>query len=474
MRKIRPLMDTLSYHVIEFYFFAVSHLMKPLAAAPLVIVFMLFMPTATGSPEFPVFRVMIDPGHGGIGKSPMSVHGDRYDTIGKRYLDVFKEGAERGGLHERTIVYSIARKTEKILRLLGPNGDRNKFYRILERYTDDTPREATIVTFMSRGRSLTEEEADFKKDPNAPFRLFDYPDTDGEMQPGRLSQINACKPHLVVSLHLASSGPRDFEGMSPVVLPPYRFLHEGLKYLQGDRDDKKFFFRSPYREWFIEQYTRSDFNWFLNDASLYFTGSPLRHDLEQDRPAFKGYRYNMVRWSYADDPGWEHAARHEIPLSRYAPTLGNFVPEGRFWERERSIFEQYRRDGGPEGFGGDNAYASYEIIRYICYSLFLHGDDNPSQKPGKSYISVWILPLHVNAVNAFIELGYLNRARDRHILIKRQDEIAEGIAVGIYSLLTGIEPRDKKYKQLPRGDNIDFSKYRTEGGDSYFEAVTAD
>jgi hypothetical protein len=467
-------MDTLSYHAIEFYFFASYHLVRPLVVLPVVIVFLLFMPTIIGSPEFPVFRVVLDPGHGGVGKSPMSVHGDRYDTISKRYLDVFKEGAERGEIHERAIAYSIARKTEKLLRLLGPNGDREKFYRILERYTDDTPREATILTLMSRGKSITEEEADLQRDPNAPFRLFDYPDEEGEMQSGRISRINAFKPHLVVSLHLAASGPRDFEGMNPVVLPPHSLLKEGLRYLKGERDDRKFFYKSPYRDWFIEEYTRSDFSWFLNDVSLYYTGSPLRHDQDEDRPGFKGYRYNMVRWAYADDTGWEHAARHEIPQSRYAPTLKDFVPEGRFWDRERSKYEQYRRDGGPEGFGGDNAFASYEIIRYICYSLFLHGNDHPSQKAGKSYISVWIMPLHVNAINAFIELGYLNRARDRHILIKNQDEIAEGIAVGIYSLLTGIEPRDKKYKLLPRGGNIDFRKYRTEGGASYFDAVTSD
>ncbi len=474
MRKIRPTLDILSYHAIEFYFFALFHIMKPLVVTSIVIVFLLFMPTIIGSPEFPLFRVVLDPGHGGVGKNPMSVHGDRYDTISKRYLDVFKEGASRGNLHERTIVYSIARKTEKILKLLGPNGDREKFYRILERYTDDTPREATIQTLMSRGRSITEAEAGLQRDPNAPFRFFDYPDADGNMQPGRLSRINAFKPHLVVSLHLAASGPRDFEGMNPVVLPPNRFLHEGLRYLKGERDDRKFFHRSRYRDWFIEEYSRSDFSWFLNDVSLYYTGSPLRHDQDEDRPGFKGYRYNMIRWSYADDPGWEHAARHEIPLSRYASTLKDFVPEGRFWEREQSQYERYRRDGGPEGFGGDNAYASYEIIRYICYSMFLNGDDHPSQKAGKSYISVWIMPMHVNAINAFIELGYLNRARDRHILVNKQDIIAEGIAVGIYSLLTGIEPRDKKYKQLPRGEKIDFNKYRTAGGGSYFEAVTAD
>jgi hypothetical protein len=474
MKKFRHRLDAVAYHAIEFYFFASDRLIRPMVLVPISIVFFLCMPVMTSAPEFPEFRVVIDPGHGGVGKSPMSVHGDRFDTITGRYLDMFKEGAERGGLHERTIVYSIARKTARTLRLLGPGGDRERFYRILERYTNDTPREATIHTYLSRGKSITEDEADLMRDPNASYRLFDYPDADGNLQPGRISRVNALKPHLVVSLHLASAAPRDFEGMNPIVLPPYRFLHEGLEYLKGEQKEKKFFYRSPYREWFIEENTRSDFDWFINDVSLYFTGSPVRKDLAIDRPGFKGYRYNMARWAYADDPGWEHAARHEIPLSRYAPTLNEFVPEGRFWDRERSQYETYRRDGGPEGFGGDNAYASYEIIRYICYSLFLHGDDNPSQKPGKGYISVWIMPLHVNAINAFIELGYLNRARDRFILTKKQDEIAEGIAVGIYSLLTGIEPRDKKYKQAPRGESIDFSKYRMSGPTSYFDAVIAE
>ncbi len=471
MAVSRKKIEVIKYNIIECYFFIVNLLLKPWLLIPVAVVFFIMMPAMTTMQEFLTFRVVIDPGHGGVGRKLMSVHGDRYDTLGGRYLDYFKEGASRGSIQEREIVYSIAKKTERILKLLAPGGDREKFFRILERYADGMPQKATILTYMSRGRSISDDEAHAQEDPNAPFRLFDYPDIFGEMQPGRISRINAVKPHLVVSLHLAKDAPRDFEGMNPVITPPHSFLREGLAYLKKEEQGKKFYTKSRYREWFIEDTTRSDFEWFLNDTSIYFTGYPLQKNLEINRSSFKGYRYNMVNWSYADRPGWEHAARHRVPSSRYATTFEHYVPEGRFWDRERSSCENYRRGGGEEGFGGDNAYASYEIIRYICYSLYLHGDDNRSQKPGKSYMSVWIMPLHVNAINAFIELGYLNRSRDRLLLTKKQNEIAEGIAVGIFSLLTGLAPRDTQYKHAPKGKGIDFKKYTTPDGTSYFDAV---
>ncbi len=466
--------EIISYHAIECYYFALGLLARRAVLVPLALVALLLAPSATNREEFPTFRVVIDPGHGGVGKHPMSAHGDRYDTLKGRYLDFFKEGASRKDLKERVIVYSIARKAEKLLKHLAPGANHEKFYRLLEKYADGEIPKITIITAMSRGKSITEEEADGMEDPNASFRLFDYPDPQGIIRHGRISRINALKPHLVVSLHCARSAPRDFEGMNPVVTPPHDILSAGLDYLKGGREEKKFLRNSPYREWFIEETTRSDFDWFLNDVSLYFTGYPLTKDLELDRAGFRGYRFNMVDWSYSCPPGWENAARHHIARTRYAPTLRDFVPEGTFWERERSQYERYRRDGGEEGFGGDNAYASYEIIRYICHSLYLHGDDHRSQKPGKSYISVWIMPLHVNAINAFIELGYLNRSRDRLLLTKKQDEIAEGIAVGIFSLLTGLELKDKNYKFAPRGKAIDFKKYRMPEGTSYFDDVVGD
>ena len=76
------------------------------------------------------------------------------------------------------------------------------------------------------------------KEPNGEFRLFDYPDGQGGFLPGRLSRINKFKPQLVVSLHCASRGPREFKGMNPVLVAPYSFLKDGLEYLQGKKKNK--------------------------------------------------------------------------------------------------------------------------------------------------------------------------------------------------------------------------------------------
>lgn len=467
MRAVTRKRELIRYHFIEWYFFSVNLIVRPRFAIPVLTAFFLFMPHEFKRDEMPLFRVVIDPGHGGVGMGPMSVHGDRYDLVGKRYLDVFKEGASRGTLHERVIVYAIATKAKAILDHLSPGRDPESFYRILERYSADELRRINIVTLLSRGPSITEEQAETQEDPNAPYRIFDYPSQHGSMARGRLSRINRMRPHLVVSLHLASDGPREYEGPSPVIVPPYHFLEQGLRYLQKRIHRKSFFFNSPFRDWFVEETTRSEFEWFLNDVSLYFTGYPLTRGLRVVRSGFKGYRHNMIQWPYADSPGWEHAAKYHLPNSRYAVNPREYVPEGRFWERERSVYERYRRDGGPEGFGGDNLYASREIARFIAYSLNRRGGRRVSA-PGKSYVSVWIVPLYVNAVTAFLELGYLNRARDREILTKRQDEIAEGIAVGVYSLCAGIVPK-KSEGAGPKGRAIDFAKYILPNGGSYFE-----
>ena len=422
--------------------------------------------------DFPTFRVVLDPGHGGRYMTPVKKHGDRYDTISQTYLDGYNDGAAGWGLSEERLMYSIARKTESLLLLCSDSGDFNRFARILKKYSSDPPERIRIITGMSRERSLSRKERHALDDPNAAYRLFDYPGTDGKMQKGRISRINDFRPHLVVSLHCAGSAPVEYRGMNPVLAAPYDFMHKGFCYLKGERKDRTFFHKSGYRHWFCESVRRSEFRWFLNDTSLYFTGFPLRKDLSVKEDCFTGYRYNMVRWKYRDTGSWEGIARFHPPRSKYSSDYSKFVPYGGFWRREKSIYESYRRDNGEEGFGGDNAYASYEIIRYILYSLFIEGYSHPGLVPGKPYVSVWIMPIHVNAINAFLELGYFSRSKDRYILKKKQDRIAEGIAVGIYSLFAGMRPKTESFRYRPRGKRIDLMKYNITTDKSYFDAVS--
>ncbi len=420
--------------------------------------------------EIPVYRVVVDPGHGGASLPDRQKHGDRYDMISGKYLAPFAEGAARKGLREHIIVYSIAEKVAALLAHCSPEGDFEKFRKILSKYSKDKVRRVYIETHMSRGESITRKEAQKMKDPNAGFRLYDYPGEDGTIQPGRISKINALKPHLVVSLHLAGSAPPDYLGMNPILAPPYNVLKKGMTNLQTG-SSRKIEDHGLLKSWFRSSVKISPLMAFYKDAVNYFTGFDLKSDYTLDTDGFKGYKYNMVTWTYADPDGWHKSAGLHKPGTRYSKDIKKFKEDGAFWEREQSVFEQYRRGEDFKNFGGDNHLASYEIIKYVLYSLDQRGVSRKDKIPGKPFVSTWSIPMLVNAVCAYIELGYFNRPWDLKVMTKRQDEIAEGVAVGIYSLFAGIENIKGGFKHKPSGANIDFKKYMITPDKSYFNIV---
>jgi N-acetylmuramoyl-L-alanine amidase len=421
----------------------------------------------------PEYRVAIDPGHGGVNINPPDRFGDRYDAISGRYLGVFKEGATSRGVKEYVIMYQIGVKVKRILELTETDEGFETFRTIAAKFTDRKISRAVIHTMMSRPEAPEREELVKIDDPNAEYRLFDYPSPRGGMSPGRISSINAFKPHLVVSLHCAESTSRSRLGMNAVICAPYSILSEGLEYLQGKRKERSFFYKSQYADWFEEsnRRRRTSFQWFLNDVSVYFAGFHLDRKNRVEMDNFMGYRFNMVSWKYADSAGWEKIAVTHPKGSRYADNFDGFIADGPYWDRERSLFEEYRRGNGYEGYGGDNHYASTEIIRYVLSAIDRKGYRHRDLTIAPPYISVWSVPLYVNAVSAYIELGYIRMLSYRHVLTQMQDDVAEGIAVGIYSLLVGMESPPSDFKYRPRGKRIDLDKYRVSDMETYFDLV---
>ncbi len=418
--------------------------------------------------EFPIYRVVLDPGHGGKAIIPKDEYGDRFDVLSMKYLDTYREGASYKDYYEHIYTYAIAQRVEALLQLLSPDGNFEKFNTILQKYTDKPVKRIYIKVFISRGPSLNSHL--IHKDPNAPYRLFDFIGSDGMRKEGRISYINSLHPHLVVSIHFALHSSPYFRGMNAVIAAPYSILYKGLQYLQGTIADRSFFYNSKYADWFTENEHKSGFYWYCNDVALYFTGYRIKDDYTIDANAFRGYRYNMVQWAYNDPPGWAHSAKHHPPHTPYADNIKEFIPQNAFFAREQSIYEQYRRDGGFEGYGGDNLYASNEIIRFVLYNLYSKGIRHKDQRLAPPYISIWSVPLHINAINAFIEFGYLARPYTRTIINNHLDDVAEGIAVGIYSLFTGVEVT-KKYPFTPYGKKIDLDKYRIDKSNDYFSIV---
>lgn len=438
----------------------------------LLMILLAFIPSPKVEQErVPLFRVVIDPGHGGFFNKDKIRHGDKFDTISGKYLDYFAEGASYKDIRECDLTYSIALKVMEKLSWCSEDGDFSRFKTILARFSGKEPQRIYIETMISREPSLTNEQKESESDPNAPYRLYDYADNDGDIKPGRISRINAFKPHLVVSLHMAEAAPEDYIGLNGIIIPPYNVLKAGFNVL---KKGKAKVYNPPVivKSWFHESKKLPKKYYYFKDVSQYFTGYGITKHYKPDSEEFNGYKYNMVDWIYRDDKGWEETARVKKDNSPYTLNYVTFAEEGRFWEREKSVYEEYRRGSSSTGFGGDNYYATYEIIKYVLYSLHLNGIDGRDKKPGKPFVSTWSIPLLVNAVSAYIELGYFDRKWDRDVLVNRQEEISDGVAAGIYSLLAGIDDLNGNFRYKPEGNCIDLQKYYITYDKSYFDIVT--
>lgn len=415
------------------------------------------------------FRVVIDPGHGGVSKEPVSEHGDKYDSITQSYLEKYKQGTEHGKFVEREVVLSLAKEVHNVLKLTETDEGWNEFQSHLKKFSKKKSF-VRIKIESSLTRNSNYDIDSSSDDPNAPYRLYDFPHRKtGIRTTGRLSKINEKKPHLVLSLHLNPAGKGQVGGMAAVLTPGYKTF-ETLKLISQKKKKPSAFLNSPWSDWLVFQSGWTKLENAIADTWIYFHGYWSTKDgSKSDLTKFEGYRQNMVTWKYLDETNWEKKVAKTGP---YAKQHENFKEEGRFWEREKSKKESYRREGGPEGFGGDNHYVTRELMRFVQYGLPLqlikedktYPQIGPIQKP---YISTYSLPTYINALCAFIEIGYVNRSRDMKYLTEHKRETAISLAVGIYSLFQGLDvPKNPKLKIRPKGKPVNWGKYQ-----NYFEEV---
>lgn len=446
----------------------ISIFVKILAAIIVSVIF-LANPIDTNDKEFKKFRIVLDPGHGGYGLLPKSSHGDKYDLLSKDYLIVYAEGAYYKQYAEHLLMYQISKKVHDLLLLTQTSEGFTEFKKIALKFSNEPIRRVIIDSKLVRGESLNPAKINPDEDVNSEYRLYDYPDKNGNISPGRISKINNFKPHMVLSLHCDYNAPLEHRGITAIVVPPFDFLKKSLWFMEDRSRSIDFYRKSPYNSWFMENEKRSSFQWFIDDAMTYFTGFGLNRDYSLNENDYKGISRNMVTWSYSDPKAWNEFYDDEF---KNIKNIENIKLNKKFWQREASIYEKYRRGEGPEGYGGDNLYACHEIIRYILTSLKVSGNDHKDQYIGNPYFSTWSIPIYVNAISVFLELGYLKSKRYQKLLSKNQDEIAEGIAVGIYSLFMGMNSNQDSYKYSPKGKKIDLEKYRIINNISYFDVVS--
>lgn len=235
------------------------------------------------------FKVVIDPGHGGLDLKPKEDHGDKYDPISDKYLELYKAGASFKERKERTIVLELSKELKEVLDLTKTEEGFEIFRSHMKSFTNDTIPWIRIDSVMTRDEDAEEREYSSNEDPNAPYRLFDYPDKKTkEIQQGRISFINREKPNLVVSLHLNPSYKEHPGGMAAVLTPSYRTFYI-LKGIGEGKYGKEKFERSPWSEWMIFKKGWSRLENAIADAWIYFHGYwPNQSGKKRTCPRSKG------------------------------------------------------------------------------------------------------------------------------------------------------------------------------------------
>lgn len=413
------------------------------------------------NPKYRTRRLVIDPGHGGRPEKAGLTEGDHWDIKAGKFLTRYNYGAYHGGEEEHRIVLDICRKAFDILKSANTDEGWREFARLLASYGVRRPEEYRRINFdvsLTRDGSYESPEHTGEANVNRHFRLFDSPESfDGakkpskELHPGRMSKINAMTPELVLCVHVNSSTNPATRGQASVIIPGYHVFDfvKTVKTRLGVKSALTYFWVLA---WFYpDNPVFSNLSRLINDCETYFTGR------RSDNRFQIGKRWQMVKWRYCKDDEYDN--------------LLNFRDNDSYWKRERSDFESMRRDGGPAGAGGDNFYASEELIKFIRFGLWqdyitsgargisstaeLRAPGEYLGAHGAPFISDWALPQMVNAVTAYVELGYIENDADRYFLTAKKDVIARSIAVAAYSLCEGFEPgklpltRDELVRSVP-------------------------
>lgn len=465
------------------------------------------------------FKVALDPGHGGRGEPRRPTMGDNWDSAAGEFLGSYLNGGSRTvnkiTYTEHEIVLALGKRLKLLLDKTTDDAKWPEFEAVVKRYSDLTKasvKRVWIEAKLMRESSYLDHPDAANPNVNKHFRLFDAPDafpwTPGApLFPGRISRINQTGADLLVALHANDSFNTSLRGSTALFVPPYP-VYDLIRQASLNQRSWDDFRNTPYytywsytklpsrrREELAEDMTR----YFLDGVTGGAKGTGHQRTGRADR----------VQWRYRQDP----------PVER-ADLAGRF--EGPYWERERSIYEGYRRNAGPEEFGGDNLFAGQELTRYLRYALWQDFLKKPGPLPfpaqpvrasapkvdpdapppgsaaaaatglATSYglpfppdaylgrhapplCSDWLVSLYTNSVAAYLEVAYLSNPADLWLLDNKLDVIAEGIAVGIYSLCAGLKTKDLPGLQSPRGIPVDWDRYLdAPTAKSYFEMARPD
>ena len=286
-------------------------------------------------------------------------------------------------------------------------------------------------------------------------------------------------PDLTVCLHINGASTKSARGIHCLFVPSFDHFDNVRRMLLKKKIEKDTEWKKTNRCWFKHSGDRSRTQWMFNDTWTYFTGYGCSIDGTKVATATDiGNRHEDIQWRYASPKRSSRKITIDTEFN------------GPFWKREQSDFEKYRRSGGMCGYGGDNLYSGMELVNYTKMALW-RDRMNSVQKTRKTKVTFtkamadsflgprhrpvaadWAIPLFSNSVTAFLEVGYITNSKDFAILRNKLDVIADGIAIGIFSLKKGLKSEKiDSLKDIPSGKAIKWDNYVKADGSSYFEEI---
>lgn len=413
--------------------------------------------------------VAINPNHGGRQAKASHLDGERYNELNRRFTVDYEEALYFQGLSEFELLSRLSKNIYNLLRLTQTSSGWEEFEKILKKYSQYPDMELKRVIFeplLTKETNYKYYEKRGETDINKYFRIMDSPTKSllKKYHRGILSFLYKYKPDIILSFDLNYKG-SDTEKLFSINVPSYTFFNYIKSIIiqsnfQQLIDTKEREFKYIIKHWWGNDSQERTKN-LLKDTWLYFTGYlPQNNFLKPDLNKFLGLGYNMFDWDFRDSARWYKEYDNKGDNPHYNTDLKLWQASGDFWEREQMEIEKKRREDGKLSYGGDNLYASEEIIKYI-QAIFATEDFHiPVSEPVFVYDEI---SLYTTGISININLGSIYKKNTLELLAKYNEKLSRAICVGLYSIAQGYKI-DQKLKEisLPVGAPIDFKLYHKE------------
>ncbi len=386
----------------------------------------------------PYYMVFIVPNHGGKSAAATQTDGDWYNPVIKKYTMPYREGLYYNNISEFGRLLKLGFRITKLLEKTKHNSEWHEFENLLiENGVTNSYRKIILDPELIKIQSY--KAYGKKSDVNKYFRIMDFPSHGlfGGTEKGIISEINKFKSEFILTVDMNYGNTTNRE-IFAVISPSYNFYN----YIRKQLINNSFDF-SKYSN-IVNNYFGKDYNTkitnIINDTYLYFTGYlPDKSLTKPDLKKFIGLGYNMVTWDWNDGSSWYKEYKNKKEYPWYNFLLEKFIPGGNFWDKEKSIYEKWKREKSE--FKEGDLYHAADNILNVIKSKF----KSENIIVGKPKYKFDAFTLYTTALVINLNLGSIYDKNNILFKDKNITKLANAVGIGLYSICAGYKLKNKYY-----------------------------